>query len=78
MAETYGRRAAAVAWDGGMGRHTALMGMGHAMSCSDTSTSDSRSDRGLWRPFGSSDGSTMAYSEDGDGCVRINSLACSR
>ncbi|RRT37731.1 hypothetical protein B296_00040542 [Ensete ventricosum] len=44
MAETYGRRAAAVAWDGGMGRHTALMGMGHAMSCSDTSTSDSRSD----------------------------------
>ncbi|RRT40808.1 hypothetical protein B296_00053138 [Ensete ventricosum] len=44
MAETYGGRAAAAAWGGGMGRHAALMGMGQAASCSGTSTSDFRSD----------------------------------
>ncbi|RRT75942.1 hypothetical protein B296_00005469 [Ensete ventricosum] len=47
MIETYGGRAAAAAWGGGMGRHAALMGMGHATSCSGTSTSDSRSDTDL-------------------------------
>ncbi|RWW71576.1 hypothetical protein BHE74_00020661 [Ensete ventricosum] len=47
MAETYGGRAAAAAWGGGMGRHAALMGMGQAASCSGTSTSDSRSDADL-------------------------------
>ncbi|RWW52518.1 hypothetical protein BHE74_00041053 [Ensete ventricosum] len=44
MAETYGGRATAAAWGGGMGRHVALMGMGQVASCSGTSTSDSRSD----------------------------------
>ncbi|RRT36505.1 hypothetical protein B296_00025870 [Ensete ventricosum] len=47
MAEMYGGRAATVACDEGMGRHAALMGMGHAASCSDTSTSDSISDADL-------------------------------
>ncbi|RWW65332.1 hypothetical protein BHE74_00027368 [Ensete ventricosum] len=44
MIETYGGRATAATWGGGMGRHAALMGMGQATSCSGTSTSDSRSD----------------------------------
>ncbi|RRT46123.1 hypothetical protein B296_00014368 [Ensete ventricosum] len=47
MAETYGVRAAATVWGGGMGRHAALMGMGQAASCSGTSTSDSRSEADL-------------------------------
>ncbi|RRT63021.1 hypothetical protein B296_00019806 [Ensete ventricosum] len=47
MAETYGGRAAAAAWGGGMSRHATLMGMGQAASCSGTSTSDSRSDADL-------------------------------
>ncbi|RWW49780.1 hypothetical protein BHE74_00044004 [Ensete ventricosum] len=47
MVETYGGRAAAVAWDKGMGRHAALMCMSQSGSCSGTSTSDSRSDPDL-------------------------------
>ncbi|RZS11720.1 hypothetical protein BHM03_00043081 [Ensete ventricosum] len=56
MAETYGGRATAMAWDRGMGRHAALMGMGQAASCLGPSTSDSRSDADLvpWADVASS------------------------
>ncbi|RRT36504.1 hypothetical protein B296_00025865 [Ensete ventricosum] len=56
MAETYGGRAVAMAWDRGMGRHAALMGMGQAASCLGPSTSDSRSDADLvpWADVASS------------------------
>ncbi|RWV92113.1 hypothetical protein GW17_00045550 [Ensete ventricosum] len=47
MTETYGGRAATAAWDGGMGRHAVLMGMGQTTSCSGTSTSDSKLDADL-------------------------------